>query len=77
MSVLSESDYFAVFHLHHADDRDRARKFIPRGVEERLDDYHLHWYDVKQDAYFRLQPVDEAATMQRLDERLRPARTFL
>lgn len=77
MSVLSESDYFARFHLSHVDDRERAAKFMPGVPDERLDDYHAYWYDVKQDAYFHLLPVDENETMQRLDERLKPRRAFV
>lgn len=76
-SVLSEGDYYASFHLLHDDDRATARKFMPEAVENRLDDYHAHWYDVKQDAYFVIAPVSEDDTMQRLDERLKPRRSFI
>jgi DNA helicase HerA-like ATPase len=76
-SVLSEGDYFAVFRLRHADDRDRASKFIPEGVERRLDDYHSLWYDAKRDAYFHLGPVDEAETFARFDERLKPRQRLI
>lgn len=76
-SVLSESDYFALFHLHYEDDKERARTFFPQQIDERLDDYHSHWYDVKQDAYFRLGPVNEAEYLERLDDRLRPPRHFV
>lgn len=76
-SVLSESDYFACFHLSYAPDRDRAKEFMPAQVEDRLDRFHSHWYDVKQDAYFVVQPVDEQDALQRLDERLKPERVFL
>lgn len=71
-SVLSESDYFACFHLQKADDRARAREFMPDGIEERLDDYHSYWYDVKKDRLFTLSPVNEDATFDRLSERLKP-----
>ena len=71
-SVVSESDYYAAFHLQKADDRQRAREFMPEHVENRLDDYHSHWYDVKKDAYFHLGPVDEAETFERLSVRLKP-----
>lgn len=76
-SVLSESDFFAAFHLQHADDRETAGKFIPGGVEPRLDDYHARWYDVKQDAHFVIKPVNNDETMERFEERLKPRQRLL
>lgn len=76
-SVLSESDFFAGFYLQNEDDMARARKFVGARFDERLPSYHAHWYDVKQDAYFRLLPVDEADTMQVLDERLKPRQRLI
>lgn len=76
-SVLSESDYFAGFYLQNEDDMKRAQKFVGKRFDERLPPYHAHWYDVKQDAYFRVRPVDEAETMQVLDERLKPRQRLI
>ena len=76
-SVLAESDFFASFHLQNADDRERSLKFMPPQAERRLDDYHSHWYDVKKDAYFVISPVDEAETLQRLEDRLKPRKTLI
>lgn len=76
-SILSESDYFASFYLQNEPDRDRVASFIPGGVEERLDDYFAHWYDVKRDARMVIAPVDEDEALQRLDERLKPKRKYL
>jgi hypothetical protein len=50
---------------------------MPAEVENRLDDFHAHWYDVKRDAYFIIRPVNNDETMQRLDERLRPRQRFI
>ena len=77
MSILAESDYFAAFHLQHADDRDRVLKFMPREAEKRLDTYHSHWYDVKQDAYFQIAPVNEADALDRIERRLRPRQSLI
>jgi DNA helicase HerA-like ATPase len=71
-SVLSEGDYYAAFHLQHEPDRERAARFIPGGIEPRLDDYHSRWYDVKQDAHFVIPPVDEDQALERIDRRLKP-----
>ena len=76
-SVLSEGDFYASFHLQHEDDRDRAAAFMPQDVKKRLDDYCAHWYDVKQDYYTTIRPVDENETLERLDDRLRPRGRFL
>lgn len=76
-SILSESDFFACFHLQTKDDQDRVGIFMPPQAGERLDDYHSHWYDVKQDFYTTIQPVDEDEILNVLDDRLRPKRRFL
>lgn len=76
-SLLSEGDYYALFHLQNADDKERVHKFMPPNIETRLDDYHSHWYDVKQDKYFVLGPVSQDETLERFEERLKPRRTFL
>jgi hypothetical protein len=71
-SVMSEGDYYGCFHLQNEDDRKRARSVMPGQIDNRLDDYFAHWYDVKRDAYFRIRPVDEADAFERLSERLKP-----
>ena len=77
-SVLSEGDYYALFHLQNGEDRDRARSFMGDiDLEQRLDEYFCHWYDVKQNASFKIRPVNEDETFERLEDRLRPRRTFL
>jgi len=76
-SVFSEGDFYACFHLQHGGDRDRAREFMPAQVENRLDEYCAHWYDVKSDAYYIVRPVDQDETFERIDERLRPRQTLL
>lgn len=77
-SILSEADFFALFRLQHADDRDRAGRFFPdRLGDARLPAYHAHWYDVKRDDYYRLTPVDPDAILETISDRLAPVRRFL
>lgn len=76
-SVLSEGDYYAAFHLQHDDDRDTTRKFMTKAADAPLDEFHSHWYDVKQNLFCTLGPVSEDAIFERLDDRLRPKRRFL
>lgn len=71
-SILSESNYFAAFHLHLVSDKKRALEFMPARSVERLDDYHAHWYDVRRDAYMQIAPVDNDESFSRIDQRLRP-----
>lgn len=73
LSVLSEGDHYAVFHLQNADDRARAGKVMPRAiVEKRLDAYHSHWYDVKRNRAFVILPVDDEETQARIAGKLEP-----
>lgn len=76
-SILSESEYFANLGLQNREDVKKAREFMPNVAENPIEEYHVHWYDVRQRANFTIRPVDEAQTFQLLDERLRPRRTFL
>lgn len=71
-SVMSESDFYAAFHLSTKTDRDKILEFMPESTEKRLDDYHCHWYDLKKDASFVIRPIDIDETLNRLDERLKP-----
>lgn len=78
--VLSEADYYAVFHLNR-----RADKKKVEDMADTLDDtsisalpqYHSLWYDVPRDRRFMMLPAphpDEIA--ERIDEQLRPKRKF-
>lgn len=74
--VFSEADYYAIFHLNDARDRQTIQAFTPRerlDVSDRLPDYHSMWYDVGRDNVFQLKPVPEAAEiLERIDSRLGP-----
>lgn len=71
-SVLSEADYYVSFALATDGDKARVREFMPDQVARPLATYHCHWYDIKQDAYFTVSPVNEDETFDRLSERLKP-----
>jgi len=71
-SIISETEYFAAFQFNQAADKKRLSEFMPDDATETLDDYWSHWYDIKRNAYFRLKPVDEQGTFDRLSERLKP-----
>jgi hypothetical protein len=72
-SVLSEGDYYALFHLQNIEDRARAGTVMPRDViEKRLDTYHAHWYDVKAGSSFIIRPVDNDESLARLRSKLKP-----
>jgi hypothetical protein len=72
--IFSESEHFAIFHLHDKRDREKLNAVLPDGVlDERQPEYHSVWYRVKDDKLFRLAPVETAdKILARLDERLAP-----
>jgi len=70
--AVSESDYYQVFWLTDELDRKTIGRFIPDGVNQRLEEYHSIWYDVKQDRKAILQPVPDVPVILRtFDRRLR------
>jgi DNA helicase HerA-like ATPase len=71
-SVLSEADYYVSFALATDSDKARVKEFMPEEATGPLAAYHCHWYDIKQDAYFMVRPVNEDETFNRLSERLKP-----
>lgn len=71
-SIISETEYFAAFQFNQDADKKRLAEFMPDSAKSTLDDFNSHWYDIKRNAYFRLKPVDEQATFERLSERLKP-----
>lgn len=77
-NVISEADHIASFHLNDPDDRKTIQRLMPEGaLETRLPDYHCHWYDVGQDALYKLAPGPDAETiLDRMDQRLTPKRKF-
>ena len=76
--LFSEADFFAVFHLNTAGDKQAVSEITPFQGDGRLPDYHCRWYDVGTDATFYLQPVPDAETiLDRIDTRLAPNRKAL
>lgn len=77
--VLSEADYFAAFHLNHAEDRKTVGDCLPHGaLKDRLPDFCCYWYDVSQNALFDLKPVpDPAEIAQSINDRLRPNKRWV
>lgn len=73
--VFSEADHFCVFHLNHVGDRKKIEEYLPESVSlhGRLDDFHSHWYDVKKNQIYKMQPVPSRETiLQRFSDRLKP-----
>lgn len=73
-SLLSEGDFFALFHLSYQSDVDAVREFMPKRVMQPLDDFHSYWYDVRKDKLFVLGPVNDDDTLERFENRLQPRR---
>lgn len=72
--VVSEADYFAVFHLNDKRDEKTVEYFLGKNkIDETLDDFNSRWYDVGQHKLFMMQPVPNAESiLQRFDEKLKP-----
>ena len=69
--VFTESQYFQIFRLQHADDITSTQKFIPHDLSERLPMFHSYWYDVSSDKLYRVAPVpDEDAILDTFDTRM-------
>lgn len=76
-SLLSEGDFFARFHLSYDGDIAAVNEFMPNAAQEPLDDFQSYWYDVGKNRLSILAPVDDDATYERLEERLKPKRRLL
>lgn len=76
-SLLSEGDFFARFHLSYDGDIAAVNEFMPKEAQEPLDDFNSYWYDVGKNRLAILAPVDDDATAERLEERLKPRRRLL
>jgi hypothetical protein len=74
--VFSEADFYAVFHLQDARDRQIVQAFMPAGtLDARPENYHSRWYDVGADRVFTMKPVPNAETiLDVFDARLAPKR---
>lgn len=76
--VTSEADFFAIFRLKHPDDRKTVDGFVGANVASEvltLPKYHSLWYDVGEDATFKMLPApSEDSILDRFEERLKPKR---
>lgn len=69
--VFTESQFFQVFRLQHADDITSTQKFIPKDITTRLPKYYSYWYDVSDDNLVVVSPSpDEAAILDTFDARI-------
>lgn len=74
--IFTEADFLWMYHLQHAEDIDTVTHFTsPALAGPRLPRFHSRWYDVSQDATFRLAPVPPAEEiLDVFDRRLTPKR---
>lgn len=70
--AFSEADFFHVFELNDASDKDRIAEFTPIPVDEFLPAYHSYYYDVAQKSLHKLAPVpNEAEILKSFDTKLK------
>lgn len=82
---FSEASHVSVFHLIDERDRKTAESFIPLNLDEKLPEYHSHWYDVKNDNTFLMRPVPKGdiilstfrSRIAELEQKKTPKRRFL
>jgi hypothetical protein len=55
--VFSESDFYQVFSLNDKRDRKTIESFVPVTLDDRLPDFHSHYYDVGKNQLYRFSPV--------------------
>lgn len=73
--VFSEANYFAVFNLTLAEDRDYVRAYIGETNVTLLPRYHSLWYDVDKQEACQFGPVPDRKTLiASFDERLKSRR---
>jgi hypothetical protein len=69
--VFSESQYFQVFRLQHADDIRSAQKFIPFDISAPLPEFNSYYYDAKNNRCVVLRPGPDAdAILNTFDARI-------
>lgn len=69
--VLSEADFFQIFHLTHKKDRQLVEEFVPIDLDKRLPPFHSYYYDVAKDASDKVVPVPPIEEiLQIFDDRL-------
>jgi hypothetical protein len=73
--IFSEATFFQVFALSDRRDKQTVEAIVPVDLDERLPDYHSHYYDVLRDDLIVLGPVPDAdAILAKIDERLHRVR---
>jgi len=71
--VFSEADFVQMWRLNDMRDQKTVESFLPRDAYKRMPDYHSLYYDVGKNKLTYLKPVpDEATTLQKIDDRLKP-----
>ena len=76
--TFSESSHYCIFHLNARTDKKTVAEYIPDYNGDILPEFHSHWYDVKRNANFTMQPVpDSAILMEKFEERLQSNRRFI
>jgi hypothetical protein len=55
--IISESDFYGMFHFNDEEDRKKVGRFMPVNVDRRLPEYHSYWYDVGQNFAAVLTPA--------------------
>ena len=73
--IFSESTFFQVFALNDKRDKQTVEAIVPLSFDDRLPDFHSHYYDVLRDELIVLGPVPDAdEILGRIDERLHKVR---
>lgn len=80
--IISEADYYGVFRLNDARDRQVIEGFVPFDLDEQPPLRHWRWYDVGQNALFNMAPVSGPDGIRdrlrdRVPYRWSPFRSFL
>lgn len=75
--AFSESSHFCIFDLNSRTDQKIVGDYIPAYDGQPLPQFYSHWYDVKANALFTMQPVPDSAIIQQtFEDRLKPTRRF-
>lgn len=76
--VWSESDFYQVFDIALADDRETVRRMMPPETQLDFPEYHSVYYDVAKRKLTYLSPVpNEAESLQKLEDKLKPKRKVI
>ena len=73
--VLSEADFYAVFHLNHKKDRVTVGEFMPEAAQQQLPEHHSWYYDVGHNRLWHLRPVPDRDHILGIFDRRNPRRS--